>query len=532
MRKRRFISWSYLSAELKRRQVYPVVIAYAVVAWFVLQFGEVTFEPLSAPPWAMPALIVTVVLGFPVAVALAWMYDIKPLRIEREAADPAGDDADPRPSIAVLPFLDLSPEGDQGYFCEGVAEEILNALTRIRQLRVAARSSSFQFDPKAGDVREIGRKLGVKSILEGSVRKDGDHVRITAQLVKVRDGYHLWSKTFDERIENIFVIQDEIAASIASALVETISAKEKQAIRTPARADIDAFDFYLRGRQFFKQFRRAHIQHAMQMYRQAIDIDPHFALAWAGYADCHALLMMYAEPKPEYADEAIMASRRALELAPELAQAHASYGLACLVCQDFENSDAAFEKAIELNPDLFEAWYYFARSRFHQGDMDGAAELFRKAANVDPTDYQSRCLRVQILRGTGHEAQAREEAGEAVAVVRRHLEWSPDDPRALHLGAGPLIALGNEHEAKQWLRRAMELDPNDSIALYNVACNFATMGEVDEALAYLERAVDAGTVSADWMRNDEDLANLRSSAGYKRLLGKLENGEGQPADVA
>ncbi len=510
VRKSRLLTWSYLSAELKRRQVYPVVIAYAVVAWFVLQFGEVTFEPLAAPPWAMPALIAAVILGFPVAVALAWIYDIKPARIQRDIADVAlGENADDRPSIAVLPFLDLSPAGDQEYFCEGVAEEI-------------------QFDPKASDVREIGKKLGVKAILEGSVRKDGDHVRITAQLVKVKDGYHLWSKTFDERIESIFVIQDEIAASIASALVETISKKERKSIRTPARADIDAFDFYLRGRQFFKHFRRAYIQHALQMFKQAIDIDPRFALGWAAYADCHALLMMYAEPKPEYAHEAIMASERALKLAPDLAQAHASYGLACLVCHELERSEEAFERAIELNPDLFEAWYYFARARFHQGDLEHAAELFRKAALVDPTDYQSRCLRVQILRGTGHEAQAMEEAGEAVAVVRRHLEWSPDDARALHLGAGPLLALGNKHEAKQWLRRAMELDPNDPIALYNVACNFATMGELDESLDFLERAVDGGTVSADWMRNDEDLASLRSNPRYAELLSRL-NGREQSA---
>ena len=523
MGNRRTLSWSYLSAELKRRQVYPVVIAYAVVAWLLLQVGEVTFGPLGLPEWVMTALIVVVILGFPVAVALAWIYDIQPARIRRDIADVAVvDDVDDRPSIAVLPFLDLSPAGDQAYFCEGVAEEILNALTNIRQLRVAARSSSFQFDPKASDVRQVGRRLGVKAILEGSVRKSGDQVRVTAQLVKVADGYHLWSKTFDEHIENIFVIQDEIAASIASALIETISKKERKSIQTPARADIDAFDFYLRGRQFFKHFRRAYIQHAMQMFRQAIDIDPRFALAWAGYADCHALLMMYAEPRPEYAHEAIMASERALNLAPDLAQAHASYGLACLVCHEFERSEEAFKRAIELNPDLFEAWYYYARARFHQGDMEQAAELFRRAANVDPTDYQSRCLRVQILRGIGKETLAREEAGEAVAVVRRHLEWSPDDARALHLGAGPLVVLGNTHEAKQWLRRAMELDPNDPIALYNVACNFATMGEVEEALDYLERAADAGTVSADWMRNDDDLISLRSHPRYAALLEKAE----------
>ena len=519
-------SWRWLSAELRRREVYPVIVAYAVVAWILLQIGEVTFAPLGLPDWAMTALIVIAVAGFPVALVLAWVYDITPqgIRRDRLASQDQGR-ADDRPSIAVLPFLDLSPERDQEYFCEGVAEEILNALTPIRNLHVAARSSSFQFTPQAGDVREAGRRLGVRTILEGSVRKSGGKLRVTAQLVNVSDGYHIWSKVFDEDLEDVFAIQNEIAASIAETLVETLSEQEREAIRAVPRTHIDAYDYYLRGRQFFKRFRKLDIEHARQMFWQALDIDPNFALAWAGYADCHSFLMMYADPNPAHAQQADRASRRALDLGPELAEAHASRGLACLVGRDFETAEAAFRKALELNPQLFEAYYYYARTRFHQGDLVGAAELFRKAADTDPADYQSRCLRVQILRGTGQTALAIEEAREAVQVLEKHLEWYPDDARGLHLGAGSLIALGQIERAKNWLRRALELDPDDPIVLYNVACNFATLGETDESLDYLEQAVEHGTVSSDWMRNDEDLVSLRGSPRFAALLHRVEEKE-------
>ena len=525
--KKPIFSLRWLSAELKRREVYPVIVAYAVVGWILLQIGEVTFDPLGVPEWVMTTLIIVVVAGFPVTLVLAWMYDITPQGIRRDRFSGPADATGNAASIAVLPFLDLSPQKDQGYFCEGVAEEILNALTRIRDLNVAARSSSFQFNSQAGDVRAVGRKLGVKTILEGSVRKSGGRLRITAQLVKVDDGYHIWSKVFDEGLEDVFAIQDEIAAGIASALVETISSQERDAIHARAmpRTDIDAYDYYLRGRQFFNRFRKVDIEHAKQMFWQALDIDPTFALAWAGYADCHSFLMMYVEPDPAHAQQADHASRKALELGPELAEAHASRGLACLVGREFEKAEAAFKKALELNPRLFEAYYYYARTRFHQGDMEMAAELFRKAAETDPADYQSRCLRIQILRGSGREALAIEEAREAVEVLEKHLEWYPDDIRCLHLGAGSLHVLGQTERAKRWLRRALEMDPDDPVVLYNAACNFATMGEAEESLDYLEQAVHQGAVSSDWMRNDEDLVSLRDNPSYKALLQRVEEKE-------
>ncbi len=520
--RKRFFSPATLSAELKRRRVYPVIAAYAVAAFVLLQIGEITFQPLGFPNWVMIALIGLVIIGFPVTVVLAWIFDITPQGIHRTSRYPDAAVVSDKPSIAVLPFVDMSPEKDQGFFCEGIAEEILNALSKIRQLAVAARSSSFVYNTGAVDVREIGRELGVKTILEGSVRKSGNRLRITAQLVKAADGYHIWSESYDRELRDVFKIQDEIAKRIAEALLESLTPIQHSALRTKASKDVGAYEYYLRGRQFFKRFRKVDIEYAQQMFRHAIDIDEEFAPAWAGYADCFSFLVMYADPVPGYQEQARSASKKALELDSSLAEAHASCGLAYLISNEFDAAEAEFEKALELNPRLFEAYYYFARTRFHQGRIEEAIELFKTAGEMDPTDYQSRCLRIQVLRGLGRDEEAIAEAAEAIQVIENNLKWNPDDARAYHLGAGTLVVLGDIERAKRWLHRAIELDPEDPVVLYNVACNLATIGDLEGAIKYLDNAVQHGTVSAAWMRNDEDLANLHSVPRYAELLEQLE----------
>lgn len=516
--------------QLRRRKVYRAMAAYAVAGWLVLQIGEVTFEPLGLPGWAMTALIIVVILGFPVAVIFSWVFDITPAGVRRDDGDTAPSPGrSGEPSIAVLPFADMSPGQDQRFFCEGIAEEILNALTRIEDLHVAARSSAFQYADIGVDVRRVGKDLGVETVLEGSVRKSGEHLRITAQLVDVANGYHLWSKTFDQNLEDVFAIQDEIARSIAQSLLDTIGPGERSAIKTTSSRDVTAYEFYLRGRHFMHRFRKTHIEFARQMFREAIDADARFALAWAGYADCHSLLIMYADPNADYRQEAARASNQALEIDPDLAEAHASRGLAHLVADEFDAAEAEFDRALELNPRLYEGYYYGGRAKFHQGDVEEAAVLFAKAAEVNPAEYQARCLRVQILRGLGRFEAAEREARDNIKVLEKHLQWNPDDVRALHLGAGSLVALGEFDRAKRWLSRALEIDPDDSILLYNVACNYATMGEIELALDYLEAAIANGMVSGAWIRNDADLDSLRSHPRFDVLLARIDRLERLPS---
>jgi adenylate cyclase len=230
---------------------------------------------------------------------------------------------------------------------------------------------------------------------------------------------------------------------------------------------------------------------------------------------------MYADPRADYRDQAAQASRRALELQPELAEAHASRGLADLIAGQYAAAETEFERAIELNPRLYEGYYYCGRASFHQGDVERAAELFAKAAEVNPAEYQARCLRVQILRGLGRGDEAIREAGKNIEVLENHLQWNPDDVRALHLGAGSLMVLGQTDRAKRWLARALEVDPDDSILLYNVACNYATMGELEKSIDYLEAAVAHGIVNLAWISSDHDLDALRPLPRFQSLLGRI-----------
>ncbi|NND45093.1 MAG: tetratricopeptide repeat protein [Xanthomonadales bacterium] len=521
MKKRPLFSWLKLSAELKRRRVYPVIGAYAVVGWIILQVGEVTFEPLDIPGWVMTALIITVVLGFPVVLVLSWLYDLTSAGIRRDPGDTSRTDGQSRKhSIAVLPFRDLSPGADQGYFCEGIAEAVLNALTQIPDFKVAARSSSFQFSGRSRDAKEIGRSLGVRALLDGSVRKPNNHFRISVQLVTTSDGYCLWSESYDSELTDILDIQDRIATGVAAALLSKI--RPMQPPSTRLSRNVTAYDYYLRGRQYLKRFSKNDLESARQMFRQSIAADPQFALAFCGCADCYSLLLMYHDPNPDYRESAMQASRRALELDSNLAEAHASSGLALLVNAEYEKAEIAFRQSLELNPKLYEGYYYYARTRFHQGDLEMAAELYRRAGSVDPEDYSSRCLRVQILRGTGKSEEAYKEARKAVSVVERNLRWNPDIAAAYYLGASSLIVLGEIERAKKWLRHARKLDPDDSVLLYNLACNYATIGDLETAYSCLVRALDHGVINSVWMRHDNDLSNLRGDPEYAEKLDRLE----------
>lgn len=523
--------------QLKRRRVIRVGMIYAIIGWVLLQIGEVTFEPLELPAWAMRSLIYTVVACFPLALVLAWFFDLTRQGIKRDPFDLnnlAGTDkdfapamvTDGIPSIAVLPFTDMSEEQDQGYFCEGVAEAILNALTRVKNLQVASRTSSFQFKNKSGDMREIGRLLSVNTVLEGSVQKSKDRLRITAQLINVKDGYHLWSKQFDADIKDIFEIQDEIATSIAEAEALGLSEQEQSAIKTAPTKDVLAYEYYLRGRQFFHRLRGNDMIFARQMFDQAIEIDPDFVLAWAGRADCFAFVEMYVKADDENRNEATRSSKRALELDSECAEPHASRGLAYLVNEQYDEAIEEFETAIRINPNLFEPLYYYARASFHQGKLQKAADLFARASEVNPEDYQSRILRAHVLEGLDQTDLSREVAIEAISVIEEHLKWNPDDPRALYLGAGSLQQIGEHDRAQRWTGRALAIDPTDSVVLYNVSCFYALDGQIDKALNCLESAVKHGAVSGSWMEHDNDLASLRDEPRFHALLRQLGS-EGQ-----
>jgi serine/threonine protein kinase/Tfp pilus assembly protein PilF len=424
-------------------------------------------------------------------------------------------------SVAVLPFADMSPQKDQDYFCDGIAEEIMNALAKIQALQVASRSSAFAFKGKNQDIRQVGEQLGVSTVLEGSVRKAGNRLRITAQLVNVSDGYHLWSERYDRDLEDVFAVQDEIAENIVRALRVVLSDEEKRAIEKPRPENVRAYEYYLRGRQALHQFREKSLQLARRMFQRAIDTDAGFVLAHAGMADCSSFLYMYWDASKANLEQADASSRTALALGPDVAEAHASRGLALTLTRRYPEAEQEFETAIRIDPRLFEAHYFFARTYFQQGKQEEAAREYQLASEVRPEDFQAPCLLAVVYEALGRMDQARAAWQRTVAAVEQHLELNPDDARAYYLGAGALVSLGDRERGLAWSERALAIDPGDSGVLYNVGCAFSRLGMRDRALGCLERAVETGFGHREWIEHDLDLQPLRDDPRYQALLDRL-----------
>jgi TolB-like protein/Flp pilus assembly protein TadD/tRNA A-37 threonylcarbamoyl transferase component Bud32 len=424
-------------------------------------------------------------------------------------------------SIAVLPFVNMSNDPENEYFTDGIAEEITNALTKITTLRVAARASAFAFKGKGQDIGEIGRKLKVATVLDGSVRKAGNRLRVTAQLVNVADGSNLWSERYDRQLEDVFAIQDEIAENIVRALRVVLTEDEKRAIEKVPTENVQAYDYYLRGRQFFHQMRRTSILYARRMFERAIETDPNYALAYAGTADCCSFLYTWWDGSKANLEGAVSSSAKALALDPELAEAHAARGFALTLSRQYDSAHEEFEKALALNPQLYEAHYLYARACVQEGRMEDAVRHYEAAFRVRPEDYQAVLLMQGPLHALGRTEDAKNALRRGLHVAEKHLELNPDDARALYLGAGALVQLGERDRALEWARRAHAVDPEDSAVLYNVACVYALAGLTDDALQCLDKAVQNGFGHREWIDNDSDLTSLRDDPRFQALRQKL-----------
>ncbi len=440
------------------------------------------------------------------------------------AATPAPLPAAPRdtPSIAVLPFADMSPGRDQDYFCEGVAEEILNALTRVKRLRVASRTSSFQLRGKSLDAREIGERLNVSSMLEGSVRKAGNRLRVTVQLIDTADGYHLWSDRYDLEIEDVFAVQDDIAQSTVRALRGVLTDDDRQMLREAPTADIEAYDYYLRGRQFLHQFRRSAMEHARRLFHRAVEADPEYAPAHAALAFCsYYLYRLFGHERADLqaADEA---SRKAVALAPELAESHVARGLLSFaLTEEYDEAERALETALRLNPDLYEANYFYARFCLRRGQLERAAELFQRASEIDPQECQATIQLGVMYLGLGREKEAFQQYWKGFQRAERRLEFNPEDARARIFGGGCLLRVGERERGQEWIGRGLAMEPDDPSILYSAACTYAIGEQFGLTFDCLERAVELGFGSPGWLEHDPDLEPLRDHPRFLALLATL-----------
>jgi adenylate cyclase len=527
-------------SELKRRRVYRALIGYGIVAFAVLQIVEPVMHGLNLPDWVLKLAVVGLGVGFPVTLAVAWFFDVRedraPLPVllllialaagasavgwyfwrEHREVPPAGG-----ASIAVLPFSDLSPARDQDWMCDGIAEEILDALFSVNGLRVAARSSSFQFKGKTAGVAEMAQVLGVSTLLEGSVRKSGERLRVSARLVSA-EGYELWSEQFDRAVSDAFAIQDTIARDVVAALRLRMG-PEQGAHR--GTTDAQAYEMYLRGRQHLRVTGAAAIELGRQIFRRAIAIDPSFAEAHAALADAGATLLQWQllppADLPPLRDEVLAESEKALQLAPDLADAHVARANVLALLGRKDEAARSFDRAVELAPGSRDAWYYRARFLFSMGRYADAAKSFEQAAKTDPEDYDSLSLAAMPYARMGEPAKAVDALKRSLAAANQVLSTRPDDVRALYMSAGSLIQLGERDKGLQRFDQAITLGPDDYPVLYNSACGFARAGLPDKALDLLERAVGPGRGYRAWLENDPDLDSLRSSPRFQQILARL-----------
>ncbi|MGD2123568.1 MAG: tetratricopeptide repeat protein [Gemmatimonadota bacterium] len=471
---------SLFLAELKRRKVYQVAAIYAGIGLAIALAAAELYDVLLLPDWTPRFIVALLIAGFPVALVLAWAYEVRPE--ESRQALPEGEEvaakartpasADPslyggveqqeRRSIAVLPFVDMSAEGDQEYFCDGMAEELINALTKVRGLRVAARTSSFHFKGKAEHVREIGRILDVRSVLEGSVRRAKDRLRVTAQLVSVDDGYHLWSESYDRDLIDVFAIQDEISRSIVETLRPTLLGEEEcgpederlELVVAPTRS-MEAYDNHLLGRHYWEGRYEKGLMTALQYFERAVRIDPDYALPYTGVADSCTVLGLYGYVEPSQARQrAQSAIQRALELDARIPDAHASLGYYRIFLEsDWEGGSEALARAINLNPDHARAHVWLGFARVQQGRFDeGFAEL-AVAQRLDPLSSYTLALA----------ASARTMAGDfetAAEMLEEVLSRDPDYLFAVWLLAWTYTHISRFEDAVRLGEQAADLSGN------------------------------------------------------------------------
>jgi adenylate cyclase len=435
------------------------------------------------------------------------------------AAQPASAS---RPSIAVLPFANMSGDPEQEYFSDGITEDIITDLSKISGLFVVARNTTFTYKGKAVNVRQVSEELNVRFVLEGSVRKAGSRVRITAQLVDGSDAGHLWADRYDRDLSDIFAIQDEITRTIVDQLKVKLLPEENQAISATPTESVEAYAYYLRGRQFLHRRSKTFLELARRMFVAATEIDPLYARAYAGVADCDSFLRLHYGAKVSI--EGILAmGAKALELKGDLAEAHASRGLAFSLLGQYPQAMHEFDEAIALDPNLFEAHYFCARACFTQGNLEDAAGHYERASDINPDDCQSLLVLVGVYRSLGRTRDMAAAAREGVARAERELALHPENPRPAHLGAVALAALGELDRAKDWAARAIAIDPDDVLTQYNGACFYSLVGDheraIDLLLAVLPR-VDRQT--KEWVKYDSDLDPLRTHARFAKVLDLLD----------
>jgi len=514
-----------LIAEFKRRHVFRALLAYGIAAFAVLQIVEPTMHGLHWPEAVLSYVVVALAAGFPLVVSLAWIFDVSAGRIERTAPATAGElkgarlalvlvglglvaaapgiiyffairggghsaterttstDAVPgSTSVAVLPFADMSPGKDQEYFADGIAEEILNALAQVEGLHVSGRTSSFSFKGKPTDLAEIGRRLNVATVLEGSVRKAGSQMRITAQLVNTSDGFHVWSRTFDRDLTEIFPVQEEIARDVVAALKVRLLPGRAPSTKWMRTSNPEVHNQYLLGREFDRRGSTDDWRRALAAYEKALALDPEYAPAWAGVSFVTFLLEAYYSAEPDQGQRALAAADRAIALAPEFADGYRARALVRRqIFFDWVGAQVDLERALALSPGDVGGTVSHAYFLGVLGRIPEAIAAARKATELDP-------LYATSWTALGKHYTFNNDFDRGAAALNRALEIAPEHEDALYFLGINLVASGHANDALALAKRSR----HEMVALPFIALAQHDLGNVRESEAALEMLIAKG----------------------------------------
>lgn len=574
-------------SELKRRNVYKVAAAYAVVGWLLIQVATQVFPFFEIPSWAIRFVVLLIVIGFPIALVIAWAFELTPEGLKRTVvADgeqqsrthawiyvvivagamsialfflgrytaPDGRRSAtslPAKSIAVLPFENLSRDPDNAYFTEGVQDEILTRLARIADLKVISRMSTQRYKSAPDNLPQIGQQLGVAHILEGSVQRAGDQVRVNVKLINAASDTHLWVESFDRKLTDIFAVESEIAKMVADRLQAKLTGSEQNALAARPTDNAEAYQLYLRGRFFWNKRTAAGLKTAIDYFDQAISKDPNYALAYAGLADAYVLMSGFAAASPkESLPKAKAAAEKALELDNTLGEAHASLAQALFAYDfDFEEANREFRRAIELNPNYATAHQWYAQSGLAPlGQFDDAIAEMKRALEMDP-------LSVIINADLGSVFFHARRYDEAIEQLRKTLEMEPgfyyahwnlgqalevkglvkeaigqyekasalnDDPLSLALLGHLYAKIGRKDEALKILERLRESSKQGYVTPYYFALIHLGLGQKDETMRFLEETFEARDgYNIGYIKSDPLLDPLRGDPRFEALVAKV-----------
>jgi adenylate cyclase len=541
-------------AELKRRSVFKVGVAYAAIAWLLVEVASTTFPMLRLPDWGPTLVLVILMFGFPVALILAWAFELTPEGIRRDSAGPdeAGE-ASPRgasaiaqaipveKSIAVLPFVNMSDDASNEYFSDGLSEELLNLLAKVPELHVAARTSSFAFKGEKIDIPSVAGKLNVANVLEGSVRKAGDRVRITVQLIEAASGYHLWSETYDRTLDDIFAIQDGIARSVVDALKISLLGD----VPTATETDPQTFALYLQGTYLTTSGERDNFDKAVDAFKQAISRDPGYAPAWSGLAHTYWYQISYGVPdKKERIQKAFDASERALALDDGRAEIYAVKALLSLSFdQGWSRADSAIRRGLEIAPGSAQVVIQAGNLARAQGRLEDAERHLRRAIELDPLNTTGHIWLSMLLISLGRLDEAVDIVGEILALNPRRavahqllgrvhilrgeakaaLEEMEKEPAEFWRRYGTnlaLFAMGSHERADAVLQELIDGVDGDA-AYFQVAESMAFRGRHDEAFEWLEMAHEHRDNGITEMMTSPFLRPLHADARWPAFLDKL-----------